>query len=248
MYEYISSNINNLKIYKYLFTKNFRSNGKFSDEYINWLYFQNSEKSGGVDIYYKNEIIGHVGYIIGEYILQNKVQKGALIINICVEAKHQGKNLFKKLILQLIEILKIKDVNFLYGFSNNKSTLLWKRKIGAQLVGELDFYFTKRSLKLNKQNNHFSKIWSKNELDWRLKSPNLKKIYTKFFISQHFNNKFILNNFYVGLNDHQKYKYFSINLKKFKPSPLVFIFKHFYEDIKLFKKEVIVDILETDII
>ncbi len=145
--------------------------------YLRWLY--NSNPLGGLvgaDAWYGDEVVGQVVAVPGEYILNGKLIRGLLAVNVAVHPEFQGRFLFKKLGLKMCEYGAEDGYEFVIGVANKAATPGWVRQMGFQLVQPLEARLGLGNLNLDWNTivitEQFRHDWSAESLLWRLSNPN----------------------------------------------------------------------------
>lgn len=233
----------------------FSSTKKFTPDFIEWQYAKNPNGSiVGFNAYAGEELAAH--YVTQPVIveLKGKKTRGLLSLNTATHPSHRGKQLFTKLAELTYEYAKNNDYEFVYGVANDNSTHGFIKNLGFQMVSPLNtkIGLGKINNKLSGIDYDFKRVWTQEDLSWRLNNPSLKYYRNKNQIivptgktglnatiyecrdSQLIENTRIEN--FNGLNilklnvgldnsiDWKKACYFDVP-KRFKSSPLNLIFK-----------------------
>ncbi len=233
----------------------FISTSKFTEDFIKWEYVDNPIGSiVGFNAYEGDVLVGH--YVTQPVIasVNGKLSKGLLSLNTATHHYHQGKGLFTKLAKLTFEYAAENGYEFVYGVANANSTPGFIKKLGFQFVAPL-IVKVGIGILIKKNDNcnyDFERVWTKNDIKWRLINPeqpyflrgnNIMVPTGKFGLNAilgNFENE-LLNNFkvrnlhkklnvanlYVGIDntiDWKKSFYFDVP-SKFKSSPLNLIFK-----------------------
>ena len=92
-------------------------NKKFSLEYLKWLYKDNPRgQAVTFNISQNKKIIGHYAVIPKEIIINNKIHKAALSLNIAVDRKFRRKGFFKLMANRIFEKCVKKKRIYICGF------------------------------------------------------------------------------------------------------------------------------------
>ena len=268
----------NLVEYVKLYNNCFGQN-KYKSEYLDWLYNKNPDGEYiGLDCFDDENLIGQVGGIPHEFIFNKKKVNFIISIMVCVDPKYQGQWLFSKMLVKFEQI--IKDLNFdgIIGIANKSATPFWQRSINMKNLGPLDVFIGYGKLndhKINKSKYNFYTLWSKKNLEWRIKNPSNKTFFqlnnknklvfsnTNFFFIDAYSPIIFFEDditelqsikrnickpiVYVGLINEFKKTPLLFNLPAFlKPSPLNFLYKFLKTDQILEPKELFFTFLEFD--
>ena len=250
---------------------------KKNSVYFNWLYNQNPlGKFIGIDAFEDETLIGQVGGIPQEFNYKGEKIKILHSINVCVDPKHRGKNLFSEMANRLVEYAKDEAFLYIIAVANKYSTYAFKKAINIEYISSLDVLLGYGNLDLPKfltKNNYFFQIWNQERIKWRINNPyNKVNIYNEYskiklisssvfsFIktfayidNKNYQLKFdkkktnIFPRLFLGLvPDIHKKKF--INLPNFiKPSPLNFLIKDLNKNkIKIDKNECLISYLDFD--
>lgn len=181
------TSLKNLPRYIELYEACFPSAANLKFEYLSWFYGSNPlGEAQGADAWDGNKLVGQVIAIPGKYILRDEVVTGLLAVNVAVHPSYQGRNLFKKLGLQMCEYGAQAGHRFVIGVANRAATPGWVRKMGFQLVtplqarlgiGPLSLAHSDSEINQSTQLRHY---WEKDSISWRLRNPA-----KKFYLSHH---------------------------------------------------------------
>ena len=178
------SHVDCLLSYKNLYKTCFPKAHHLTGTYLKWLYQENPSGSFiGADAYCDNELVGQVAAIPGEYFLNGKSARGLLAVNVAVHPRFQGRFLFKKLGLKMCEYGAENGYEFVVGVANRKSTPMFIRQMGFQLVQPLEARLGFGALHLDLDaiatTEQFRHLWSDETFAWRLANPNNRIITRK---------------------------------------------------------------------
>ena len=257
MYDFKQVKVDNksIKEVSYLLSHVFTSTNKFTKEFIEWQYAENPNGSiVGFNAFAGEELAAHYVTQPVEVELKGEKLRGLLSLNTATHPDHRGKKLFTKLAELTYEYAKNNGYKFVYGVANDNSTHGFVNKLGFQLVSPLKtkIGFGKIIHKRNVIDYDFKRVWTQEDLKWRLNNPSLKYYINKNqlivptgkiglnAIMYNFDDNQIIENtltenfkglnilkLYVGIDnsiDWKKSFYFDVP-KRFKSSPLNLIFK-----------------------
>jgi predicted N-acetyltransferase YhbS len=270
-YRVISSTEINLTKYTELLNTVF-GKGKYSEEYLKWLYIDNPEGLVfGCDAYIENMLIGHYATIPVKYNYGNETITALLSLNTAVHPDFQGKGLFTNLAEITYRKAKESGFGFVIGVANQNSTPGFIRKLGFRLIAPLEVKFGvgKGFFHLEKESKNLFADRSELYLNWRLKNPKKnyftfkKAIYCPMFgglisvqLSSGTNiSKLILKKGFpsplkiiIGNGRFDRKAGFFLSLPKiFKPSPLNLIIKPLNMDLAfLQQKEILIEAIDFD--
>lgn len=270
MIEFSYSNPNSCTDYFKLYNRCFKKYPSTKNpKYLNWLYNENPVgKFIGIDAYEDNQLIGQVGGIPQNFNLNGEKIKILQAMNVCVDPKYRGQNLFSKMAGRLLLLAKEERFSHMIAVANKLASKAWKKSIDPDMFFPLEAVVGYGDLDLKKKkidDNFFFQIWDSNSIKWRVENPhnpvktskthNKIKLYSSTFTSfikvfgylNDYNYKLnfepIKNNFlpniFIGLIPGISKKYF-LNIPDFlKPSPLNFIIKNLNDKNNSIKKELI---------
>jgi GNAT superfamily N-acetyltransferase len=238
-----------------LLSQVFTTTDKFTSEFIEWQYAKNPNGPiVGFNAYAGEELAGHYVTQPVEVELKGEKVKGLLSLNTATHPDHRGKKLFTELAELTYEYAKNNGYKFVYGVANDNSTHGFIKKLGFQMVSPLT---TKIGIgkiihKPTTIDYDFKRVWTKEDLKWRLNNPSLKYYTNKnqiivptgkaglnatiYNLDDHQLTGNTLTENFKGLNilklnvgldhsiDWKKGFYFNVP-KRFKSSPLNLIFK-----------------------
>ena len=167
----------NLEKYKHLYVTCFKDT-KYNLDYLNWLYNKNPEgKFIGIDVFNNGKIIGQVGGIPHEFVLNQKKVRVLVSVNVCVNPKYQGKWIFSKMLIRLEKLAQELNFDGIIGIANKAAYPFWLRSIKMKKLKSLDVFIGLGQLNLNnfqKSTYNFYTYWTQKKLNWRIKNPNNK--------------------------------------------------------------------------
>lgn len=137
---------------------------KPSVEYLSWLYFKNPRgQVRGFDAYDGEKIVAH--YVCVPIKISGYKNDSLLSLNTATHPDYQGRGLFSALASKTFETVSTSFANVI-GVANAKSVGGFVKHLGFEKVGNLDLRVG--SLK---RATTGSRIYSKNELEWRASCP-----------------------------------------------------------------------------
>lgn len=170
------SQVGELQKYIVLYQKCFPKAVHLNVDYLKWLYQDNpSGHILGADAYYKDQIVGQVAAIPGEYFLNGRKSRGLLAVNVAVHPQFQGRYLFKKIGLKMCEYAAEEKYEFVIGVANKAATPGWVRQMGFQLVQPLEARIGLGNFKMDcplEVEGPFRRVWSDESFKWRAANPN----------------------------------------------------------------------------
>jgi GNAT superfamily N-acetyltransferase len=268
-YKIVSVQKDNLRIYSDLLTRAFPQAKKYTEAFLEWQYFQNPNGNVvGFDAFYGRELAAHYVTIPVVYIFNNRDIRGLLSLNTATDSNHQGKGLFTRLAMATYEAGKAEGYEFVIGVANQNSTHGFLKKLGFQLVSQLEVRVYMGKLQYNDPGpNIFRSHWNEAAAEWRLLNPEavylkqrssvFSKTHLPFFKSLLTNNPAFAKNelqtlylnplkISIGLNLGTPTMSFNLP-EKLKPSPLNLIFKSLSDaDIKISDKNCYFELVDFD--
>jgi len=177
-----ANSLNNLEIYRNLYNQCF-SDSKFKINYLNWLYNENPNSNFiGIDCFDGDILIGQVGGIPFDYVLNKKNIKIILPVNVCLIKKYQKKGLFGEMTKKFEKIIKENNFDGIIGIGNKSATPAWIRSINLINLFQLEVFLGVGQLNNNNFNTtqfDFYSYWDQKKLNWRLNNPNNKMFINK---------------------------------------------------------------------
>ncbi|MGC1474009.1 MAG: GNAT family N-acetyltransferase [Psychroserpens sp.] len=238
-----------------LLSQVFTTTDKFTNEFIEWQYAKNpSGPIVGFNAYAGEELAGHYVTQPIQAQVKGETVKGLLSLNTATHPDHRGKKLFTELAKLTYEYAKDNGYKFVYGVANDNSTHGFIKKLGFQLVSPLitKIGFGKIKYKPTTIDYDFKRVWTREDLKWRLSNPSLKYYTNKnqiivptgkpglnatiYNLEDHQRDLNTTTEKFKGLNilklnvglddaiDWEKSVYFDVP-KRFKSSPLNLIFR-----------------------
>jgi GNAT superfamily N-acetyltransferase len=162
--------------YQALFCKCFDADDRFSTAYLKWLYQDNPNGMPiGFNAVYNDEIVAHYVCIPTNTIINNRVVPTLLSLNTATAPQHQGKGLFVTLANATYDFAQLQGFKLIYGVANSNSTPGFCKKLGFNLVSNLDvrlfISFSKFNVR-DRTSYGFYNLWTDQALRWRLNNPN----------------------------------------------------------------------------
>jgi len=167
---------NSINQYAELFKLCFPSATHLNEENLKWLYHDNpAGKMIGFNAYSGNTLAAHYGCIPTDIVLHGKRNKALLSLNTATHPQYQGNGLFSTLANQTYKHAIQNNFSSVIGVANQSSTHGFVKRLGFQLVSQLDVKIGFSDIKINweaciKQAD-FYKFWDSETLNWRLQTP-----------------------------------------------------------------------------
>lgn len=146
---------------------------KYSPEFLKWQYYMNPRGAVvGYDAYCGSELAAHyVGQPL-EAELFGRQARGLLSFNTATSPSHQGKGLFTALASATFQLAREEGYEFVIGVANANSTPGFTRKLGFQLVAQLDADVGVGHVETPPIDMaDFKPIWNEEARSWRVRPP-----------------------------------------------------------------------------
>jgi len=197
MYNFKQVGIDNksIKEVSALLSQVFTTTNKFTAEFIEWEYAKNPNGSIiGFNAFAGELLVAHYATQPMIAIINGKKTKGLISLNLAVHPEHRGKELFIKIARMTHEFAAKNGYKFVYGVANANSTHGHIKNLNFQFVSPLitKIGFGKIIHKPSANNYDFKRVWTQEDLKWRLNNPSLKYYKNK--------NKIIVPTGKIGLN------------------------------------------------
>ncbi len=165
-----------LSEYGALFAACFPASDKFTPAYLRWLYRDNPDgQVVGFDAWEGEQLAAHYVCIPARATVNGEPQRVLLSLNTATHPLHQGKGLFIKLATMTYEAGTASHFSGVYGVANGNSTPGFVRKLGFQLVRQLEARVGLGCLTAGQQAAQrplaFERIWNQESLNWRCANP-----------------------------------------------------------------------------
>lgn len=162
--------------YSSLFAACFPDSGKFTREYLDWLYVRNPDGHAfGFDAWEGDVLAAHYVCIPAQANVDGRVVQVLLSLNTATHPQFQGKGLFTKLASMTYEAAAAAGYAGVYGVANANSTPGFVRKLGFQLVRPLEALVGVGGIGTAGRQAAlapaFERVWSDAALEWRCASP-----------------------------------------------------------------------------
>ncbi|MGX4643831.1 GNAT family N-acetyltransferase [Massilia sp. SYSU DXS3249] len=162
--------------YSALFAACFPDSGKFTRDYLAWLYVHNPDgRAFGFDAWEGNVLAAHYVCIPAQASIERRPVRVLLSLNTATHPQFQGQGLFTKLAAMTYEAAAVAGYAGVYGVANANSTPGFVRKLGFQLVRPLEALVgvggIGRAGPAAGQAPAFERVWSQAALEWRCASP-----------------------------------------------------------------------------
>lgn len=146
----------------------------FTPAYLQWLYLDNPDGMAvGFDAWEDGRLAAHYVCVPATAIIEGVAQRVLLSLNTATHPDFQGKGLFTKLANLTYEAGAAHGFGGCYGVANANSTPGFIRKLGFQLVRQLEARVGTGGLPLDRMpaGLSFERSWSEAALAWRCSSP-----------------------------------------------------------------------------
>ena len=162
--------------YSALFGACFPGVGKFTPDYLAWLYLANPDgKAVGFDAWDGERLAAHYVCVPARAWVEGREVPVLLSLNTATHPDYQGKGLFTKLAAMSFEAGMAAGYDGVYGVANANSTPGFVRKLGFQLVRPLEARVGLGALrhapKAPARELSFERSWSEAALEWRCANP-----------------------------------------------------------------------------
>jgi GNAT superfamily N-acetyltransferase len=162
--------------YVALFAACFPGTGKFTPDYLTWLYTANPDGPAvGMDAWDGERLAAHYVCIPARAWVEGSEVLVLLSLNTATHPDYQGKGLFTKLATATFEFGAAAGFDGVYGVANANSTPGFVRKLGFQLVRPLEARVGLGTLshgpKAPAAQLSFERSWTPEALAWRCANP-----------------------------------------------------------------------------
>lgn len=162
--------------YTALFGECFPGSGRFTRDYLKWLYCDNPDgRAVGFDAREGGVLAAHYVCVPAMAQVCGQTVRVLLSLNTATRPAFQGKGLFTKLAAMTYEAGTALGYDAAYGVANANSTPGFVRKLGFQLVRPLEAMVGIGKLGLRRPAPApalaFERVWSEEALAWRCASP-----------------------------------------------------------------------------
>lgn len=161
--------------YSSLFSACFPDAGRFTPEYIAWLYVQNPDGPAfGFDAREDGVLAAHYVCIPAQARIDGRSVRVLLSLNTATHPRFQGQGLFTRLAAMTYEAAAAAGFEGIYGVANANSTPGFIRKLGFQLVRPLEALVGVGRTGAVEDSGlplAFARIWTEPALAWRCASP-----------------------------------------------------------------------------
>jgi len=155
---------------------------QFSPNYLSWQYCENPDgQCIGFNAFYQKELVAHYVTIPFKAEIFGKVSRGLLSLNTATHPSHQGKKLFTALAERTYDHGKNLGYDFIVGVANANSTPGFVRKLGFQLVGQLEAKIglgdvVKKQVPVGIE---YRGVWNPVRMSWRINNPSRSYYFAK---------------------------------------------------------------------
>jgi len=165
-----------LTSYSALFAACFPDSGKFTTDYLTWLYVRNPDgRAFGFDAWEGDVLAAHYVCIPAQANVDGQVVRVLLSLNTATHPRFQGQGLFTKLAAMTYDAAAAVGYAAIYGVANANSTPGFVRKLGFQLVRPLEALVGVGGVGAGPRvaglAPAFERVWSGAALEWRCGCP-----------------------------------------------------------------------------
>lgn len=179
MLSYRAVEIDERSLGKYveLFRTCFPHAANIGSEYMRWLYADNPcGRVVGMDAWFDEVLAAHYVCVPTRVSVFGREVNALLSLNTVTHPDFRGKGLFTKLAESTYQVAAERGFAMVYGVANANSTPGFIRKLGFQLVDQLEARLgIGRQLEIDwgrvLEAAQFRRLWNANELMWRVRSP-----------------------------------------------------------------------------
>lgn len=162
--------------YSALFAACFPDSGKFTRDYLAWLYVNNPDgRAFGFDAWDGEVLAAHYVCIPAQVCIEGRTVRVLLSLNTATHPQFQGKGLFTKLAAMTYDAAAATGYAGVYGVANANSTPGFVRKLGFQLVRPLEALVGVGGIgaagAAAEVAPSFERVWNEATLNWRCASP-----------------------------------------------------------------------------
>lgn len=162
--------------YVALFASCFPGVGKFTPAYLQWLYLDNPDgRALGFDAWDGERLAAHYVCVAARARINGEAVPVLLSLNTATAPAYQGRGLFTKLAEMSFEAARAAGFAGIYGVANANSTPGFIRKLGFQLVRQLEAQIGVGGLGVAREPDGaapaFERLWTPASLAWRCASP-----------------------------------------------------------------------------
>ena len=264
-------NLPDIQMYFELFKAVFNEPEVLTTRFLDWLYARNPVGPAfGLNAWSDGELAAHYAAIPVVYLVDGRKTKGLLALNTATHPKHQGKGIFTKIGNAANELAAERGFEFVSGVANQNSTDGYLRKLGFTLISPLEAKVGVGAVAAKEAPAVIRPFWDQPAFNWRLRNPNGRysrhggqvladtgKFGIKAVLSLNTESldpgpvpaSAIPLRLWIGLNPGIRLRGLFVNVpRRFKTSPLNFIFKDLTGKLPRFdKREVAFELLDFDV-
>lgn len=146
---------------------------QYSPEYLHWQYAENPDGDVvGYDAYDGDTLAAHYAAQPLVAKMFGKTARGLLSFNTATHPNYQGRGLFTRLASETYQCAKSEGYEFVIGVANANSTPGFVRKLGFQLVAQLEALIGVGGIEYRPSSGlQFERAWSGEAAAWRTANP-----------------------------------------------------------------------------
>lgn len=145
-----------------------------TSDYLDWQYNRNPAGSAiGFNAWRGTTLAAHYVTIPAAARIAGEPRRGVLSLNTATHPDHQGKKLFTLLAQRTYETAASRGCDFVFGVANANSTPGFLKKLGFQLVGQLEarLGLGAPARETKAAPVAFERAWDQDSLGWRVSNP-----------------------------------------------------------------------------
>lgn len=149
---------------------------KYTEAYLDWLYFQNPAGPAlAFDVREGERVISHGAGIPQRLVLRGRPVLGALMLNTATDADRQGRGLFSRVVTAVMDEGRRRGVSALIGVANQNSVGPYVKRLGFQEVRGLDALVAPAPERIDAgratAQADLRRNWDDAALAWRMANP-----------------------------------------------------------------------------
>lgn len=159
-----------------LMRRAFPKAGKYTEAYLDWLYFQNPAGPAlTFDVREGGRVVSHGAGIPQRLVLHGRPVLGALMLNTATDADRMGRGLFSKVVNAVIDEGRQRGVSALIGVANQNSVGPYVKRLAFHEVRGLDAFVALSPERIDMARAlaraDLRRAWDEPALAWRLANP-----------------------------------------------------------------------------